>query len=94
MRVDQSIHFGLVGEPLKEIDISKHELVPKHEILNDAHKAELLKNYGIVLRQLPRILETDPMVMHLNAKVGDVIKITRKSATAGEAEYYRIVIKG
>jgi DNA-directed RNA polymerase subunit H len=79
---------------LKEVDIFKHELVPKHEILNDSQKAELLKRYGIILRQLPRILESDPVMKQLSAKVGDVVKITRKSATAGEAEYYRLVIKG
>jgi len=79
---------------LKEIDISKHELVPKHETLSEAEKADVLKLHGIVLRQLPRILDSDPMVVRLNAKLGDVIRITRKSATAGVSQYYRVVIKG
>ena len=79
---------------MKEIDISKHELVPKHETLSEAEKADVLKLHGIVLRQLPRILDSDPMVVRLNAKLGDVIRITRKSATAGVSQYYRVVIKG
>ena len=78
----------------KEFDITKHDIVPKHELLNEKEKEEVLKKFGIVLRQLPRILDTDPMVKIVNGKIGDVVKITRKSETAGEAVYYRVVIKG
>lgn len=81
------------GVFVKEVEITRHSLVPKHELLSAKEKEELLKNYGISLRQLPRILENDAMVKFLNAKVGDVIKITRKSETAGETVYYRVVIK-
>ena len=79
---------------MKKIDIEKHELVPKHIILNEQEKEELLKNYGISLRQLPRILVSDPVIKLLNGKLGDVVKIIRKSPTAGETIYYRVVIKG
>lgn len=63
-------------------------------ILNEKEKEELLKNYGITFRQLPRILLSDPVIKILNAKIGDVVKIIRKSETAGESEYYRIVVRG
>ncbi len=79
---------------MKELDVTKHVLVPKHEIISESEKEELLKKYGITLRQLPRILLNDPAIKHLNPKVGDVVKIIRKSSTAGEAEYYRVVVKG
>jgi DNA-directed RNA polymerase subunit H len=79
---------------MKEIDITKHVLVPKHEILSQNEKEELLKKYGITLKQLPRIFLNDPAIRDLNPKLGDVVKITRKSPTAGEAVYYRVVIKG
>lgn len=77
---------------MKKIDISKHELVPKHEIVTEEEKKEIVEKYGS-LKNLPRIYSTDPQVRILNAKPGDVIKITRKSETAGEAIYYRIVIE-
>lgn len=78
----------------KEVDITKHTLVPKHIILNEKGKEELLNSYGITTKQLPRILESDPAVKAIGAKIGDVLKITRKSTTAGVADYYRIVVKG
>jgi DNA-directed RNA polymerase subunit H len=43
-------------------------------------------------KELPKILLTDPALKNLDAKLGDVAKITRKSQTAGYATYYRIVV--
>ena len=79
---------------MKEMDIRKHELVPKHTILNEKQKEELMKKYNITLKQLPRILASDPVIKLLNGQPGDVVMIERKSLTAGQADYYRVVIKG
>ncbi len=76
----------------KEIDIFQSDLVPKHEILSGEDKAELLKNLNVAPKQLPRISEEDPVVKILQAKRGDVIKITRDSLSAKEYLYYRIVV--
>lgn len=78
---------------MKEVDILKHSLVPKHVVIPEKEKEDLLKKYGITLKQLPRISSSDPIIKLLNAKVGDVVKIARKSSTAEESIYYRIVIK-
>ncbi len=78
---------------MKEIDITKNELVPKHEILNDTEKHQVLAQYKITLRQLPRINSTDPVIQNIGGKVGDVIKITRKSPVAGDSVYYRVIAK-
>ena len=74
-------------------DISQHVLVPKHELLSESEKEKVLKELGIELRQLPKIKVKDPAIRHLNAKPGDVVKITRKSPVAGEIIYYRSVIE-
>ncbi len=79
---------------MKEVDITKHELVPKHIILNENESNGLLKKYGIALKQLPRISSSDPVIKILNGNPGDVVKITRKSGIAGESIYYRVVVKG
>jgi len=79
---------------MTELNIKKHELVPKHEILGEDERNILLQKYGITLKHLPRILVTDPQIKLLNGKIGDVVKITRMSQSAGETVYYRVVVKG
>ena len=73
------------------MDILKHELVPHHEILKEEEAKKLLETYKIRKEQLPRILLDDPVVKAINAKEGDIIKIVRKSPTAGESVMYRVV---
>lgn len=83
----------MLGESLKKLEVGKHEFAPKHVLLKEEEKEEVLRHYGITLRQLPRILETDPAIKEMSPKPGDVVKIVRKSETAGESIYYRVVIK-
>ena len=66
-------------------------LVPKHVILKQEEVLELLKKFNITVNQLPKIISKDPAVKALGAKSGDVIKILRKSETAGTSEFYRLV---
>ena len=47
---------------MADFNISKHNIVPKHEILTSDQKKEVLEKYGITLKQLPRITDKDPMV--------------------------------
>jgi len=75
------------------LNVLEHVLVPKHEILSEEEKKRLLETLNISEKQLPKILLNDPVVKALGAKEGDVIKITRKSPTAGKSFYYRLVVK-
>lgn len=68
---------------------AEHCLVPKHVKLSEKEVEELSKKFGITPMQLPKIQLTDPTLAGLGAKEGDVIKIVRKSVTAGETEFYR-----
>ncbi|MDI6642693.1 MAG: DNA-directed RNA polymerase subunit H [Candidatus Hodarchaeaceae archaeon] len=77
-----------------ELEVGRHALVPKHEVLSKKEVEELLKQYKIHTHQLPLIKSSDPAAKAIGAKPGDVLKITRKSQTAGEAVFYRYVIEG
>ena len=70
-----------------------HELVPEHSKLSDKKVKALLELYNVTIRELPKILVSDPAITHLTVKEGDVIKIGRKSRTAGEIAFYRGVVK-
>ena len=74
--------------------ISEHTLVPKHEKVTDAEKTTLLTQYNISAKQLPQMKQSDPAIKHLNPALGDIIKITRASATIGETAFYRVVVYG
>ncbi len=77
-----------------EFDVLKHVYVPKHEVLPKRDADEVLVRYNAKHAQLPFILSSDPSLKDLGTKPGDVIKITRKSPTAGESVYYRYVVEG
>jgi DNA-directed RNA polymerase subunit H len=73
----------------KKLKIDKHMLIPKHVKLSEKEKEDLFKRLGISSNELPKILKDDPAIQTLGAKAGDVIKVMRKSPTAGEAVFYR-----
>ena len=70
----------------------EHELVPKHEILEEEELNLVLQKYGIDKDNLPKIKSSDAIAKAIGAKRGNVLKITRRSVTAGESTYYRLVI--
>lgn len=72
--------------------VSSHEMVPTHAIIPREEIPLLLEKYNIKIQQLPKLLLSDPTVIEIGARVGDVVKITRKSPTAGETTYYRLVV--
>lgn len=74
------------------VDVSQHELVPDHVLLDDPEEVEeVLAEYNVKKTNLPKIKRTDPAVPDA-AEVGDVIKIVRESRTADQAIVYRLVI--
>ena len=75
-----------------DYDASAHVLVPKHTKLDEKEKAKLFEKYKIAVFNLPKILLVDPAIKGLDVSPDDVIKIERKSITAGKTVYYRVVM--
>ncbi len=78
----------------KKFDILKHELVPKHEVVPIEEAVKILKELGVRPEQLPWIRASDPVARAIGAKPGDIVRIVRKSETAGEIVVYRYVVAG
>ena len=70
----------------------KHNLVPKHILLNEEETKKILQKFNISMMQLPKISRKDAAISELSPKPGDVIKIERKSPTNVKTAYYRMVI--
>lgn len=77
----------------EEFNILNHELVPEHIILKGNEIKEVLEKFKIGPQNLPKILLSDPAVKAIDAKEGDILKIVRKSKTAGTSIYYRVVVR-
>ena len=72
--------------------VRDHENVPEHILLTQEEGEKILGLYGIEAPQLPKIHVNDPAAKEINAKVGDIIKIIRRSPTANQSVFYRLVI--
>ena len=87
-----NLQFFIVKELL--FNITKHELVPKHEVIKDSTEInDLVLKFNLKNKlQFPLILKTDPMAKYLNVQSGELVKITRISPSSGEIIIYRCCI--
>lgn len=80
--------YTIVINPLK------HVLVPKHEIVPESEHKELMESMYIISKsKFPEIkFHVDPIARCIGAVPGDIIRITRPSASAGIAVVYRVCV--
>ncbi|WP_181685491.1 DNA-directed RNA polymerase subunit H [Halorhabdus salina] len=74
------------------VDVTQHELVPEHTILEDDELEDVLAEYDIKRTDLPKIKRADPALPN-EAEVGDVIEVVRDSRTTDTAVVYRLVVE-
>jgi DNA-directed RNA polymerase subunit H len=84
----------LIPKIFPSFNIFDHDAVPKHEILTVEEREKLLAEYKVHPYQLPRIQTSDPALKAIGAKPGDIVRIIRKSPTAGKYVAYRYVVEG
>lgn len=83
----------LLPKTFPAFDLFEHKLVPKHEILSEDEKQQLLTKFKVRAYQLPQIKSADPAVKAIGARPGDILRVIRKSPTAGEHTAYRYVVE-
>ncbi|SDM02505.1 DNA-directed RNA polymerase subunit H [Halogranum gelatinilyticum] len=76
------------------VDVSQHNLVPEHTVLDDPERVEeVLAEYNVEKTSLPKIKRTDPALRDTDAETGDVVEIVRDSRTTDKAVVYRLVVE-
>jgi DNA-directed RNA polymerase subunit H len=90
----RSKKFGieLIPKNFPSFNVFDHDFVSKHEILSPEERKKLLENYKVQPYQLPRINASDPAIIAVGANPGDVVRVIRKSPTAGRYIAYRYVV--
>lgn len=83
----------LLPKTFPAFDIFQHKLVPKQEILTEEERTELLTKFKVQPYQLPQISSVDPTVKAIGARPGDVLRVIRRSPTAGEHIAFRYVVE-
>ncbi|MHC1593337.1 MAG: DNA-directed RNA polymerase subunit H [Methermicoccaceae archaeon] len=78
---------------MTHINVLEHEAVPNHEVLDEGAVKAVLQKYGIKKEEMPKIMVSDTAAQAVGAQVGDILKITRKSPTAGTFVAYRLVVE-
>ena len=73
-------------------NILKHEFVPYFKVLSSEEVEKLLTAYNIKKGDLPKMLVTDPVSRGIGTREGDIVKIIRRSRTAGESIAFRLVV--
>jgi DNA-directed RNA polymerase subunit H (RpoH/RPB5)/uncharacterized coiled-coil protein SlyX len=87
--------------PLVEIFLKKELMfnliesiyIPKHILLSNIEAEQVLSEYKLQKKDLPRIFVSDPVARYYKAKLGQIFRIIRPSETSGFSNYYRIVIR-
>ena len=72
-------------------NITRHQFVPKHIILNEEEEKEILEKYNTSKSKLPKISKNDPIAKYYGMKPDQICKIIRWSPEVGETNYYRLV---
>ncbi|KAG5507616.1 hypothetical protein JKF63_06565 [Porcisia hertigi] len=69
-----------------------HETVPRHVALTPAEAEAFLAERKLSIPQLPRMLESDPLVQYLGLHRGSIVHIKREGKQSGPYSMYRHVI--
>jgi DNA-directed RNA polymerase subunit H len=82
----------LIPKIFPSFQIFDHDFVSKHELLTPEEKEKFLEEYKVQAYQLPRINASDPAIIAVGGKPGDLVRVIRKSTTAGKYEAYRYIV--
>ncbi|PVX26704.1 MAG: hypothetical protein CW691_00685 [Candidatus Bathyarchaeum sp.] len=82
----------LIPKIFPSFQIFNHDFVSKHELLTPEEKEKYIQDSKSQAYQLPRINSSDPAIIAVGGNPGDIVRVIRKSKTAGKYVAYRYVV--
>ncbi|XP_052173044.1 DNA-directed RNA polymerase V subunit 5A-like [Diospyros lotus] len=73
------------------VNITKHALKPRHQLLTEEEKQKLLKKFNLEDKQLPRMLQKDAIARYYGLEKGQVVKVSYSGEITGSHVTYRCV---
>lgn len=90
--LENGMELELFCEKELSYNVTRHELVPKHEAISNEEANKLFEKFKCNITQFPVLLFFDPISKYYGFQKGQIVKITRKSETNGEHIMYRQVL--
>jgi DNA-directed RNA polymerase subunit H len=83
---------------MSKFNVLEHEIVPEHHLVPVEEEEKVLTELNVTKDDLPKISINDPAIkaleeIHGKLIPGRIVRIVRKSPTAGYYEYYRVIVK-
>jgi DNA-directed RNA polymerase subunit H len=88
----KQFNIELIPKIFPAFNIFDHDFVSKHELLTPEEKQKFLEECKVQAYQLPRVKATDPAIIAVGGKPGDIVRVIRKSRTAGKYIAFRYVV--
>ncbi|KAK7196796.1 DNA-directed RNA polymerase I subunit RPB5z [Novymonas esmeraldas] len=86
------LSLQVLEEEALAFNVVRHETVPHHAVLTPAEAAAFLAERRLSVAQLPRMLDSDPLVQYLGLQRGSIVHIVRDGKQSGPYSMYRHVI--
>lgn len=82
---------------MPRFEVMNHALVPEHRLLSPEEAKVVVEKYSLSIEELPKMKRSDACIRSLELRVGEIargsiVRIIRRSETAGISYAYRLVI--
>jgi DNA-directed RNA polymerase subunit H (RpoH/RPB5) len=86
-------HYNIYPYHVFSLDIPRCQIVPRHEIAPTAEVLAFLARERLALRDLRMVAASNPPVVWIGGRPGQVVRIHRASETAGESYDFCLVAR-
>jgi DNA-directed RNA polymerase subunit H (RpoH/RPB5) len=88
------VFYTVIDNISVRMAIPEHEIVPKHELMTPEETQDFLNFQLKTMRDFPTVPHTDPQIMWIGGRPGQMVRITRPSEATTISIAYRTITYG